>query len=416
MTQPNKAGFFGLGLAPALLETLQRLNFTTPTPIQAKAIPIAIDGKDVIGIAQTGTGKTLAFGLPMIQRISVVRGQGLVLLPTRELAIQVEETFQKFARQHGLRTAIVIGGASMHMQIQALKNKPHVIIATPGRLNDHLQQGTANLHAVKILVLDEADRMLDMGFQPQIQRIVAKLSHERQTMLFSATMAPEIVNMAQRLMRLPVQIEVAPQGTAAEKVEHEVFMVAKDQKSALLQKLFQDYHGTILVFTRTKFAAKRLTKAARMWGHGAAELHSDRSLAQRREAMAGFKNGAYRVLIATDIAARGIDVTNIELVINYDLPTQPEDYVHRIGRTARAGRQGKAISFVQPDQKRELFDIERLLRTRIKVGKMPDVPLVRNLGMSQPGMGQDPDERPRSGRTFHSRNTPPRRGFQKRRF
>jgi ATP-dependent RNA helicase RhlE len=241
-----------------------------------------------------------------------------------------------------------------------LKNKPHVIIATPGRLNDHLQQGTANLHAVKILVLDEADRMLDMGFQPQIQRIVAKLSHERQTMLFSATMAPEIVNMAQRLMRLPVQIEVAPQGTAAEKVEHEVFMVAKDQKSALLQKLFQDYHGTILVFTRTKFAAKRLTKAARIWGHGAAELHSDRSLAQRREAMAGFKNGAYRILVATDIAARGIDVTNIELVINYDLPEQAEDYVHRIGRTGRASHATTA-------RLRRRFQLRRLTKRILSV-------------------------------------------------
>lgn len=330
----------------------------------------------MIGVAQTGTGKTLAFGIPMLQRLAVVRGQGLVLLPTRELAIQVDETLQQLGQAIGLRTAIIIGGAPMPRQIQQLKNRPHIIIATPGRLNDHLQQGTANLHQVKILVLDEADRMLDMGFAPQINRIIAKLATDRQTMLFSATMAPEIVTIAKRTMRLPLQVEVAPHGATADRVEHEVFVVPKEQKSRLLRQLLSEYRGTILVFTRTKFGARRLTRSVRDWGHLAAEIHSDRTLNQRRAALDGFKNGTFRVLIATDIAARGLDVTGIEVVINYDLPSQASDYIHRIGRTARAGRPGKAVSFVQPDQQRDLREIEQLIRMRIAVSKLPNLPSV----------------------------------------
>lgn len=372
MTNESPApSFFGLGIAPRLLEIIDEHAFRVPTPIQVRAIPIAIEGKDVIGVAQTGTGKTLAFGIPMIQRLPIVRGQGLVLLPTRELALQVDETLRDLGKSIGLRTAVIIGGAPMNRQIQSIRNRPHVIIATPGRLNDHLQQGTINLHQVKILVLDEADRMLDMGFAPQINKIIAKLSHERQTMLFSATMAAGIVTLANKLMRLPLQVEVAPSGTTAENVEHEVYIVSKDQKARLLEQVLKQYRGTVLVFTRTKHLAKRLTRAVRTLGERAAELHSDRSLNQRREALDGFKGGTYRILIATDIAARGIDVSNIELVVNYDLPAQPEDYVHRIGRTARAGRRGKAVSFVQPDQQRDLRDIERLIRIRIPVAKLP---------------------------------------------
>lgn len=389
----HSPSFYGLGIAPRLLEILDKNRFTVPTPIQLRSIPIAIEGKDMIGVAQTGTGKTLAFGVPLIQRLSVVRGQGLVLLPTRELALQVDETLQRIGRPLGLRTAIVIGGAPMPRQVEMLRQRPHIIIATPGRLNDHLEQGTANLHQVKILVLDEADRMLDMGFAPQINRILAKLSHDRQTMLFSATMAPEIVAIAKRTMRLPLQVEVAPSGTTAERVEHEVFVVPKDQKARLLERIFNDYRGSILVFSRTKFGAKRLTRSARLWGHRAAELHSDRSLNQRRDALEGFKAGSYRILIATDIAARGIDVTGIELVVNYDLPMHAEDYVHRIGRTARAGRRGKAVSFVQPEQQRDLRDIERLIRTRIPISKLPEL-RPGEARPAQPLPTRDPNQRP----------------------
>jgi len=370
----QQAGFSGLGIAPAFLDILVKLNFKEPTPIQRQAIPVALEGKDVVGIAQTGTGKTLAFGIPMIQRLHQIKGRGLVILPTRELAMQVDESLQKIGKSLGLRTAVVIGGASMHLQIQSLKRNPHIIIATPGRLNDHLEQKTVVLHDVRVVVLDEADRMLDMGFAPQIKRILHTVPRERQTMLFSATMPPEIMKLATAHMKLPIRIEVAPQGTMADKVTQEIFVIAKDSKNRLVEKLLSQYPGTTLIFTRTKYGARKLMKAIHYMGHSAAELHSNRSLFQRKEALEGFKSGKYRVLVATDIAARGIDVSGIELVINYDLPTNSQDYVHRIGRTARAGAGGHAISFATPDQRRELEDIERMIKQRISISKLPELP------------------------------------------
>ncbi|MCX6743635.1 MAG: DEAD/DEAH box helicase, partial [Candidatus Parcubacteria bacterium] len=346
--------FSGLGIAPGLLEILSRLNYKTPTPIQRQAIPIALQGKDLVGVAQTGTGKTLAFGLPMIQRLNQVNGQGLIVLPTRELAVQVDEALRKVGTKSGLRTAVLIGGTPIYAQIQAIKRQPHIIIATPGRLNDHLQQRTLNLKNVKIVVLDEADRMLDMGFAPQIKKIFQELPRDRQTMLFSATIPQEIMKMATSYLKLPIRIEVAPTGTTAENVSQEIFIIPKDAKTRLVDKLLEQYLGPTLIFTRTKHGAKKLTRAIRDMGHSAAEIHSNRSLSQRRDALQGFKTGKYRVLVATDIASRGIDVTGIELVINFDLPTQTEDYVHRIGRTARAGASGHAISLATPDQRREL--------------------------------------------------------------
>ncbi len=375
--QQNTQGFMGLGIAPDLLETLRRLGFTEPTPIQKQAIPIALQGKDVMGIAQTGTGKTLAFSIPMLQRMHQVKGRGLVILPTRELAAQVSETLQKIGSRHGLRTAMLIGGMSMRPQMSALAKNPHVIIATPGRLNDHLQQRTVKLDTTRIVVLDEADRMLDMGFAPQIKRIFVGLPKERQTLLFSATMPKEIMRMATAYMKLPIRIEVAPTGTTAEKVTQEIFVISKDEKIRLTEKLLEQYHGTTLIFTRTKHGAKKLTQAIRSLGHTAAELHSNRSLNQRKEALAGFKSGKYRVLIATDIASRGIDVTGIELVMNFDLPTNTEDYVHRIGRTARAGAGGHAISFATPDQRGEVRDIERLVRKNLPISRTPELPPAR---------------------------------------
>lgn len=368
------SGFSGLGIAPKLLEALSTGGFTTPTPIQAQAIPIALEGKDVMGIAQTGTGKTLAFGIPMLQQLAKTNGVGLVVLPTRELALQVDESIHRIGRTLGVRTAVLIGGASMQNQVRDIRKKPHIYIVTPGRMNDHLEQRTVDLSNVQVLVLDEADRMLDMGFEPQIRRILQSVPPKRQTMLFSATMPQEIVKMATSYMQLPVRVEIARAGTASANVTQEVFIVPKDKKPALLEKLLHLYKGSILVFSRTKHGAKKITHQLRIKGFTAAEIHSDRSLAQRRAALEGFKTGRTRVLVATDIAARGIDVQGIELVINYDLPDHSEDYIHRIGRTGRAGRSGVAISFAAPDQMRDLRDIERLTRTALKITPLPDLP------------------------------------------
>lgn len=369
---PPVLDFNNLGIAPNILAILGRLGFAIPTPIQERSIPPAIAGKDLMGIAQTGTGKTLAFGIPMIQFVLQQRGNGLVVLPTRELALQVHEAMATIGQPLGVRAAVLIGGAPMAKQISEIRRGPQIVIGTPGRIIDHLQQRTLSLKRVSMLVLDEADRMLDMGFAPQLKRILQEVPTARQTLLFSATMPPEIVNIARSFMKLPVQIEIAPPGTAAANVTHEVFIVGREQKSALLQKLLGDYRGSILIFTKTKHGAKKVARDVRASGHSCAELHSNRSLNQRKDALAGFKNGSYRVLAATDIAARGIDVVGIELVINYDLPMHAEDYVHRIGRTGRAGASGHAISFATPDQHGDLRAIERLLRKSLPVAKLPD--------------------------------------------
>jgi len=370
----ERSGFDGLGIAPSIVAHLRKLGFTTPTPIQHQAIPIAMEGKDVMGIAQTGTGKTLAFGIPMIQRLSRHKGTGLVLLPTRELAAQVDQSLALIGRAFGLRTAILIGGAAIGPQINALRKRPHVIIATPGRLIDHLQQKTVSLASVNILVLDEADRMLDIGFEPQIKRILVGIpTDRRQTMLFSATMPEKITRLARNYMHSPLRIEVAPQGTMAKNIEQEVFIVPKPQKLSLLHQVLADYDGRVLIFSRTKHGAKKIATAVRDMGHKAAEIHSNKSLPQRTKALADFKSGITRILVATDIASRGIDVQDIELVINFDLPDNHEDYVHRVGRTGRAGKGGKAISFAAPDQKRDVYMIEELIGTRLPILPLPEL-------------------------------------------
>lgn len=378
LNNEQKQGFGGLGIAPKMLEVLNRLNFKTPTPIQHKAIPAAIQGKDIVGIAQTGTGKTLALGIPMIQRILSSTGdKGLILLPTRELALQINETLQKIGRSFGLKTSVLIGGASMREQVYSLRNNPDIVIGTPGRIIDHLKQRTLNFNNVKILVLDEADLMLDMGFAPQLKEILQVVPKDRQTMLFSATMPENIVKIASNHMKLPLRVEIARSGTTAEKVEHEVFFVKKDQKIRLLDKLLFDYKGSVLIFTRTKHGAKKICIDIKNMGIQTAEIHSNRSLGQRREALEGFKVGKYRVLVATDIASRGIDVKGIELVINFDLPESAGDYVHRIGRTGRAGMSGKAISLVMPEQRFKVRDIERLIRVIIPISQLPELPAHR---------------------------------------
>ncbi len=393
------SGFTNLGLAPSILKVLEQLKFTDPTPIQGQSIPVAVQGNDVIGIAQTGTGKTLAFSLPMIQQIAKTKRQGLVMLPTRELALQVEETVQRIGKSFGLRTAVLIGGSSMGHQIAALRKNPHVIIGTPGRIIDHLEQKTLKLSSIGILVLDEADRMLDMGFAPQIKRILEHVPRERQTMLFSATMPSGIVNIASKYMKQPVRIEVARQGSVASEVEQEMFIVSKQQKDQLLDKLLSEYNGTVLVFSRTKYGAKKICKAIRHMGHTSAEIHSNLSLSQRRRSLDGFKSGDFRVLVATDIAARGIDVTNIELVINYDLPENAEDYVHRVGRTGRAGKAGKAISFIAPDQKHKVRLIERLVKMQIIISPLPELPPQRAYAAHSQYIAEDKRVSPNHRRT-----------------
>jgi ATP-dependent RNA helicase RhlE len=359
--------FDTLGLHPKLLQALHKLNFTTPTPIQVHAIPVAIEGKDLVGIAQTGTGKTMAFGLPMLQRLGGTKDQGLILVPTRELAIQVEEGLMKVAGSLGLRTALLIGGAAIFHQKKILRSNPNIIVATPGRLIDHLMQKTVNLTQVRVLVLDEADRMLDMGFEPQIKQILKTVPAERQTMLFSATMPKELMDIAHSYMRTPLRIEVAIAGSTADNIEQAFLVTTKEQKFSELSDLIREFPGTVLVFSRTKHGATKLTQQLNAQGMLTAEIHSNRSLGQRRAALDGFKRGRYRILVATDIAARGIDVKEIGMVVNFDLPDNPEDYVHRIGRTGRAGHEGVAISFATPDQKRDLEMIERLIRQPLTI-------------------------------------------------
>ena len=356
--------FSSLDLDPAIINVLQKRGIVDLTPIQERAIPLALEGRDVVGIAQTGTGKTLAFVLPIIARLAKQPGQALVLVPTRELALQVEETFSLILRgtRSRLETVVLIGGAPMRAQIQSLRRKPAIIVATPGRLQDHLMQRTLSLAATTVVVLDEADRMFDMGFAPAIKQILKAVPQKRQTMLFSATMPGEIAALAAGHLTNPERIEASPPGTSVKAIQQEVCFVNQNEKIMVLEKLLGACEGLTLVFSRTKHGAKSLAKRIKSMGHSSAEIHSNRSLSQRRHALNGFRSGNYRVLVATDIAARGIDVDDIELVVNYDLPDAAEDYVHRVGRTGRAGRTGKAISLATIDQSGDVKQIERLIK------------------------------------------------------
>jgi ATP-dependent RNA helicase RhlE len=390
----SESGFAVLGLDPKLLSNLSRHGYIQPTPIQAGLIPPALQTKDLIGIAQTGTGKTLAFTAPIIHAfLNGEAGRALILAPTRELALQIEESFSLVGRPFGFRSAALIGGASMGKQIDQLKTKPHFIVATPGRLEDHMRSGRLSLRDIDIVVLDEADRMLDMGFLPAVQRIMAALPERKQVLLLSATMPNEIASLAERFMRHPETIQVQPAGTPIELIRQELIVVAKDNKNERLDEVLVSHKGTILVFARTRHAARKVAKTVRALGHSAAEIHSDRTMAQRREALDGFKRGKYRVLVATDIASRGIDVKNIEVVVNYDLPDNPEDYVHRIGRTGRAGESGLAITFALPEQARDVRNIEKLIRSQIPRGESSE-PEVRAMP-TRPAAHRTPPHRNR---------------------
>lgn len=383
MTQNNQIEltFDNIGVEKKLLTILHGNSFVKPTPVQHRCIPKALEGKDIVGIAQTGTGKTLAFAIPIIQKI--VNGnredQSLVLVPTRELAIQADEMIRKIGASFGVRTTVIIGGMPIGRQIKEIKQHPHVVIATPGRLIDHLERKSFHLQKIKIIVLDEADRMFDIGFLPDIKRILSLSPADRQTLLFSATMPSVIAQIASRFMKMPVNIEISPSGTAASGIQQQLFILENKMKTPLLEKILTDDRGTVLVFSRTRRGAGKIKRIVCDMGHSAAEIHSDRSLSQRKEAMSGFKSGKYRVLVATDIAARGIDVSDIALVINYDLPQNAEDYVHRIGRTGRAGSSGRAVSFVTPDQRREVKQIERLLKRTISIVTLPDLSQQKNI-------------------------------------
>jgi ATP-dependent RNA helicase RhlE len=363
--------FEDLGVDKKIFSILKNNNFIKPTPIQAQCIPEALEGKDIVGIAQTGTGKTLAFVLPIIQRLQKGKEQAIILAPTRELAIQADEMFGKIGKPLGLRTVVIIGGTPIYHQIKDLRKNPDVIIATPGRLLDHLERKTTNLDKIKMVVLDEADHMLDIGFLPDIEKILSLTPKKHQTLLFSATMPNAIVQIITRFMKMPVRIEVAPSGTVASGVNQELFIVNRHSKTKLLEKILNENKGKILIFLRTKSSVRKITERINFMNHSAVEIHSDRSLPQRRRALDSFKKGKNRILVATDIAARGIDVSDISIVINYDLPQNSEDYVHRIGRTARAGLTGRAISFATPDEKGNIRQIERLIKKTISITTLP---------------------------------------------
>jgi len=364
------SNFNALGLSEALLHDLADAKFTSPTPIQEQAIPPALAGRDVIGCAQTGTGKTAAFVIPMIERLSTLpKGQpkALILAPTRELALQTLTTIEKLGRSRRISATVIVGGADMQAQVRGLRQRPDILVATPGRLLDHMWNGTILLSSIKILVLDEADRMLDMGFAPQINQILDALPEERQTLLFSATLPADLARLVQASVNDPVRIMVAPSATTADGVTQAVHHTSHADKSDLLLSLLGADKDTALVFTRTKHRADRVGRMLDHAGHRVAVLHGDRSLSQRRAALEGFRRGAFRVLVATDIAARGIDVANIGHVINFDLPNVPEDYVHRIGRTARMKTTGRATSFVTSEDAQQLRAIERLLGQAVPV-------------------------------------------------
>ena len=362
-----ESNFSDIGVSPNILKILDKLSLTSPTPIQKQAIPVALKGTDIVGIAQTGTGKTFAFGIPIIQKLLSSSGQALVLVPTRELALQVNESIRKLADKLNISTIVLIGGENISRQFFELKRRPRLIIATPGRLIDHLKRKSIKLDQIKTLVLDEADMMLDMGFLPQIEEILRSVPKERQTMLFSATMPVLIANLATKYLKLPIRIEVAPQGTIVKNVTQEMIVLEAKDKMKYLEKIIKENEGSILIFVRTRYGVKNIARKLISNGHKATEIHSDLSQGQRKRALDSFKSGRSRIMVATDVAARGLDVKGIELVINYDLPDSSSDYVHRIGRTARAGKKGKAISLATPSQLKNIKAIEALIKMRFNI-------------------------------------------------
>lgn len=391
--------FSQLGLAPAQVRSCESLGYKTPTPIQRRAIPVVLSSRDIMGCAETGTGKTAAFLLPIIQKISESRRPGirvLVLAPTRELALQIQEHYAALNDVKTNRSVIAIGGTNIKTQIADLRRGAAVLIATPGRLLDLTERGVVNLSTVEIFVLDEADRMLDMGFLPAIRRVLSMLPTKRQTLLFSATMSSNIELLARSTTKDAELIEVSPRGRAATLVEQVAYQVAQESKTALLLELLEKEHKPferVLVFTRTRRGAERLSHVLKARDHTVQRIHADRSQPQRESALRQFSDGRARVLVATDIASRGLDIDAVSHVINYDVPAAPEDYVHRIGRTGRAGNQGKAITIVAPVDELSMRAIERLTGQAVKrvvsqgLGGLAPVGVIPATSLRRPGRG-----------------------------
>lgn len=368
--------FQQFGLHSDLLKAIGQIGYHEPTPIQQQAIPIALEGRDLIGCAQTGTGKTAAFALPILNKLHPGRGgkiRALILTPTRELAAQINEVFQGLTAYTKLYTAAVYGGVGMPPQERALRLGTDVIVATPGRLLDHLNNGVGRFDHLEFFVLDEADRMLDMGFLPDVKRIIARLPQQRQTMMFSATMPREILQLSNQILQNPATIQIGRQAAPAEGVSQSVYPVAQHLKTDLLVALLQMIEmEAVLIFARTKVRTERLARILKQDGFDAALIHGDRTQGQRLAALEGFRNRRYRILVATDIAARGLDVDGISHVINFDVPMTPEDYVHRIGRTARAKAVGEALTLVAPGEESFLAAIQQLIKTKIPRQTVPD--------------------------------------------
>ncbi len=406
-----------LGLAPALNDALKRANFTQPTPIQNQAIPLALNGHDILGLAQTGTGKTLAFGLPLIDHLLAQPGKpapktakSLILAPTRELVNQIADSLRTLTTKTKLRVATVVGGQSINKQIMFLSRGTDILVATPGRLIDLMDRGAVDLGQVRHLVLDEADQMLDMGFIHALRRIAPELGTPRQTMLFSATMPKQMEELSRAYLTNPQRVQVSPPGKAADKITQSVHFVSKPGKpEKLRQILSQDTDALTLVFARTKHGAEKLMKGLVADGYNAASIHGNKSQGQRDRAIKAFRAGETTVLVATDVAARGIDIPGVAYVINYDLPEVPDNYVHRIGRTARAGREGEAIAFCAPDEYDLLRQIQKLMKIEIPVasGTAPEAADTAKPGGSQRNRRRGP--KPQGANGAANRRRRPRR-------
>ena len=403
--------FESLGLAPALLRALAENNYTTPTPIQVQAIPLALAGHDLLGGAQTGTGKTAAFGLPLLQRLAEGnkpatgprKPRALILVPTRELAVQVADSIRSYGKHMRLNVTTIFGGAGMQPQIDNFRRGVDILVATPGRLIDHMERGSAKLDAVEILILDEADRMLDMGFLPAIKRILGRVPSQRQTLLFSATFETQLKQLAMEFMHNPQQVQVAAQNAIAATITHRAHPVDGSRKRDLLIDILTRRHtDQVLIFGKTKHGCNRLAEQLEAAGLPAVAIHGNKSQAARQKALNQFKSGKARILVATDVAARGLDIPNLPLVINHDLPMVAEDYVHRIGRTGRNGAQGEALSLVSPDEAGLLRQIQRLLKADVVMdvveGFAPSRPIrmdgpmppINRGGNQRPGGSQAP--------------------------
>jgi len=413
--------FESLGLAPELLRAVREQGYETPTPVQAQAIPLILQGRDLMAGAQTGTGKTAAFTLPMLHRLAPHANtsasparhpiRALILTPTRELAMQVEESVRTYGKHVALRSTTIFGGVNINPQIKALRNGTEILVATPGRLLDHHQQGTLRFDQLEILVLDEADRMLDMGFIRDIRKILALLPTNRQNILCSATFGGEIRSLAAGLLKDPASVDVAPHNSPTELVQHVVHPVDRERKRELLSHLVRDRRmKQVLVFTRTKHGANKLSEQLERDGISSSAIHGNKSQPQRVKALADFKEGNIRVLVATDIAARGLDIDQLPYVVNFELPFVAEDYIHRIGRTGRAGAEGEAVSLVCTDETRLLKDIERMLKrplqTEVIPGFAPDPNIKpQPIEMGRGSQGRSPQRQGRSQTSGSSRTS-----------